>query len=235
FSPRRFGDEAGEHALVWKKHFEIATRQDEDQVERWSRTLDILLLFAGLFSAVATAFVGESAKDLQPNWAEYQARIIRAEILVGGKLSASTFTDDLDSAKFQPSARERWTNGIWTASLCLSLLVALLSILAKQWVSEYVSRTRAPATSPRQWSIRRTAYSRGLDRWKLGLLIGLLPVVLHNSLFLFFIGLALYFWKSDRCLSSAIIALIVIGLGCYLVATLAPLWDGECPSFTPVL
>lgn len=77
-SVRRFGEEASDGARVWKLYRDRANEQDHDKIDGWNKTLDILLIFvsgqrrygyahssthslqAGLFSAVATAFLIES-------------------------------------------------------------------------------------------------------------------------------------------------------------------------------
>ncbi|KZV86771.1 hypothetical protein EXIGLDRAFT_598958, partial [Exidia glandulosa HHB12029] len=50
-----------------------ANAHDTALLDGWSSTLDILLIFAGLFSAVATTFVIESYELLQPDSAAYTA------------------------------------------------------------------------------------------------------------------------------------------------------------------
>ncbi|KZV82927.1 hypothetical protein EXIGLDRAFT_626369, partial [Exidia glandulosa HHB12029] len=64
------------NARVWKVYRDEATAQDEAMLDGWNKTLDILLIFAGLFSAVATAFVIESYKFLQPDYEEYTSRAL---------------------------------------------------------------------------------------------------------------------------------------------------------------
>ncbi|KZV96608.1 hypothetical protein EXIGLDRAFT_732645 [Exidia glandulosa HHB12029] len=110
-------------------------------LDGWSKTLDILLIFAGLFSAVATAFIVESYKSLQPDFAEYTARalfiLVSAPINASGVDSAPTLPDP---TTFIVATRSRWINGIWFTSLSLSLAVALLCILVKQWIGQYKER-----------------------------------------------------------------------------------------------
>ncbi|KZV90176.1 hypothetical protein EXIGLDRAFT_617336, partial [Exidia glandulosa HHB12029] len=66
------------NARVWKVFQDEAKKQDDALLDGWSKTLDILLIFAGLFSAVSTAFIIESYKFLQPDFTEYTARALHA-------------------------------------------------------------------------------------------------------------------------------------------------------------
>ena len=142
---------------------------------------------------------------------------------------------DLDPETFSPKPSTRATNGLWVFSLTFALVVALLSILAKQWLVEYDSRMRSQATSSRRWTWRHLVFNAGLTKWKLDAFIMSLPLLLHTSLFLFLIGLANYFIETD--IGSSILVLIATGitLAFYIAATLLPLWYPECPWRTPLL
>jgi len=142
---------------------------------------------------------------------------------------------DLDPETFSPKPSTRATNGLWVFSLTFALVVALLSILAKQWLVEYDSRMRSQAASSRRWTWRHLVFNAGLTKWKLDAFIMSLPLLLHTSLFLFLIGLANYFIETD--IGSSILVLIATGitLAFYIAATLLPLWYPECPWRTPLL
>ncbi|KZV94424.1 hypothetical protein EXIGLDRAFT_567188, partial [Exidia glandulosa HHB12029] len=60
----------------WKVYRKEAKAFDDGLLDGWGTTLDILLIFAGLFSAVATAFVIESYQSLQPDNAAYAANAL---------------------------------------------------------------------------------------------------------------------------------------------------------------
>ncbi|KZV91448.1 hypothetical protein EXIGLDRAFT_615663, partial [Exidia glandulosa HHB12029] len=107
---------------------------DGGLLDGWHKTLDILLIFAGLFSAVATAFVVESYKLLQPDNEAYIASALQALVLAA---NGTRPLPALAPAQSSPSSLSRWINGLWFTSLMLSLTVALLCILVKQWLGEY--------------------------------------------------------------------------------------------------
>ncbi|EJD50451.1 hypothetical protein AURDEDRAFT_22759, partial [Auricularia subglabra TFB-10046 SS5] len=118
----------------WKIYRDEAMASDRSTLDGWNKTLDILLIFAGLFSAVSTAFIVESYKLLQVDNTEYIAIALYLS-LTGNNTSAIALAPP--GANFKALGSSRWINGLWFSSLVLSLAVALLSILSKQWLEEY--------------------------------------------------------------------------------------------------
>ncbi|KZV80417.1 hypothetical protein EXIGLDRAFT_568819, partial [Exidia glandulosa HHB12029] len=116
----------------WKVYRDEATQHDDAMLDGWHKTLDILLIFAGLFSAVVTAFVIESYRFLTVDFTEYTARALYTLAMASAR-NGSTPVTLPDPSIASVSTPSRWINGLWLLSLFLSLAVALLSILAKQW------------------------------------------------------------------------------------------------------
>ncbi|KZW02313.1 hypothetical protein EXIGLDRAFT_594657, partial [Exidia glandulosa HHB12029] len=131
------GDEIGEAARVWKVYRAEAEAHDNTMLDGWNKTLDVLLIFAGLFSAVATAFLIDSYKLLQPdNSAAYISTALYLLVL------RDTVSSSIPLPLPPPLATSATTiaravNWLWFTSLLLSLSVALLGILVKQWIVEY--------------------------------------------------------------------------------------------------
>ncbi|KZW00740.1 hypothetical protein EXIGLDRAFT_603872, partial [Exidia glandulosa HHB12029] len=124
-------------ARVWKVYREEATAHDATALDGWNKTLDILLIFAGLFSAVATAFVVESYKQLDtPGHDAYVATALYM-LVAASNVSAGITLPPPPGLQASAPELARWINGLWFTSLLLSLSVALLSILVKQWIGEY--------------------------------------------------------------------------------------------------
>ncbi|KAH7092733.1 hypothetical protein BKA62DRAFT_596971, partial [Auriculariales sp. MPI-PUGE-AT-0066] len=139
YPPDRHGDEAGPNARVWRVYRDRVTELDEDLMQGWNSTLDVLLIFAGLFSAIVTAFVIEATTQLQHDYTQYTAIGVFAVLAaLNGTVAAPSSLPDFNHV--QVASRSRWINGIWFASLALALIDALLAILVKQWLVEYGSR-----------------------------------------------------------------------------------------------
>ncbi|KZW02450.1 hypothetical protein EXIGLDRAFT_665432, partial [Exidia glandulosa HHB12029] len=235
YPPDPFGEETSANARVWKVYKDEATAHDKSLLDGWNKTLDILLIFAGLFSAVATAFVIESYKLLQPDYEEYIAGALFAALSSRNGSGALDQALDLqDPNDFVPLRASRWLNGIWFTSLVLSLVVAFLCILLKQCIEEYSSRVSAPFPSLRHWSRRRTFYFDGMTEWALPVFVAILPLLLHAAVFLFLTGLALLLWSLDSINAAWILAVTSALLLFYVVSIVVPFLRPSCPSSTPI-
>ncbi|KZW00725.1 hypothetical protein EXIGLDRAFT_830606 [Exidia glandulosa HHB12029] len=235
FPPDPLGKEMEDGARVWKVYREEATAHDTTMLDGWNKTLDILLIFAGLFSAVATAFVIESYQLLDtPN---HDAYVATALYMLVDASNVSVGITLPPPPVLQSSAPElaRWTNGLWFTSLLLALSVALLSILVKQWIGEYTARNNASSQSPRHWARRHRFYSNALNEWPVAELVSILPLLLHLSLFLFFAGVVAFLWTLDRAIGSWIIFLGLSLAVFYLACTLLPMRRPESPTSTPLV
>lgn len=136
------------------------------------------------------------------------------------------------ATKFQPQASDVWVNSLWFTSLGLSLATALIAVLTKQWIHEYA--TVPTGTHRARARIRHYRYM-ALTKWRVPLIIELLPVLMHVSLGLFFLGLVIYLHSMfpplalDRGLIAGVICFLF-----YIVSTALPLIYPECPYRTPV-
>ncbi|KAH7090880.1 hypothetical protein BKA62DRAFT_645668, partial [Auriculariales sp. MPI-PUGE-AT-0066] len=234
YPPDRHGEEAQPNARVWRVYRDRVNELDDDLIQGWNSTLDVLLIFAGLFSAVATAFIIEAAKQLQHDYTQYTAVGVFAVLAaLNGTVPAPASLPDF--SRIPTTTRSRWINGLWFASLTFALFDALLAILVKQWLVEYASRMRQPTGDGRQWARRHAAFREGLSKWHLGVVISSLAVLLHVALFLFLFGLLVFLFDLDHsiCVAGAIFTGFTASF--YLAATLAPLWYGDCPFMTPLL
>lgn len=179
----------------------------------------------------------ESYKLLQPEGPDRELVLLYA-LLAANRVAApfkSVLPAATESGNAPVSDRSRWVNGLWFTSLVTSLGVALLSILVKQWLDEYTTRTFASAKSTRHWVRRRAFYFRGISRWHVLGLISVLPLLLHVSLFLFFGGLVVFLWDLDRAIAIFLLTTSTALFTFYVTTLLAPLSWTDCPSATPLL
>ncbi|KAH8831808.1 hypothetical protein DL96DRAFT_1459368, partial [Flagelloscypha sp. PMI_526] len=126
-------------ARVFKVYNEVAEEYDRDMIRGFRDTLDSLLIFASLFSAVITTFVVQTAQALPTDQAVITnhllvdiATLLRANgnATILATIPPSNFGPDTSTFK----TADIWINGLFFASLSLSLATALLSVLAKQWL-----------------------------------------------------------------------------------------------------
>ncbi|ESK87589.1 hypothetical protein Moror_1968 [Moniliophthora roreri MCA 2997] len=141
----------------WERMLKEVARHDEDMVKGWRDDIDTLLVFAGLFSAVVTAFVIESYQWLEEDPADTTVALLTQ--LVSVQVNGSQATS-FEPTPFKPDASSVRINVFWFLSLILSLTSALFGLLCKQWVREHQRDTTNPYTrrssstpsaSPRQF------------------------------------------------------------------------------------
>ncbi|EJD51457.1 hypothetical protein AURDEDRAFT_159189 [Auricularia subglabra TFB-10046 SS5] len=142
--PDRVGEELADDARIWRVYDRIAKEDDDRRIQTWNRGLDNLALFAGLFSAVTTAFIIESQSDMKPDYSQLTFQV----------LNATAFKQPLVPEPFVVPSSARAINRLWVASLVLSLSAALIAIMGKDWIGMYASRL---VCNPRQWAEMRTS------------------------------------------------------------------------------
>ncbi|KAJ7592709.1 hypothetical protein C8J56DRAFT_1045168 [Mycena floridula] len=206
---------------------------DEGMVARWKVLMDGLLLFAALFSAVVTAFIIEGYKTLSPDPSTMTVVLLYH---ISQQLSTITNTTELQISLPDLNGSPTLaiiTNVFWFLSLALSLTCALTATLIEQWASDYVraiERREAPAIKAR---IRAYLFE-GVENSNVAAIVEGTPLLLHASLFSFFIGLIFFLHPINiiiTYLSAGILGVFSIA---YLSATIAPLIDTASPIRTPL-
>ncbi|PBK80764.1 hypothetical protein ARMGADRAFT_1091924 [Armillaria gallica] len=69
-------EELGPLARVWRTYLAECAGFDAEMLEGWRDGLDVLLVFAGLFSAVVTTFVIQTSQNLQINYGQVTAMLL---------------------------------------------------------------------------------------------------------------------------------------------------------------
>ncbi|TFK96682.1 hypothetical protein BDV98DRAFT_515212, partial [Pterulicium gracile] len=192
------GKEGGPNARVWKVYLNEAGQFDVNMIKTMRDTADVVLVFGVLFSAIVTAFVTLSANALQLGHSQVTNRLLMELIALQRVAITSGSIDQVDpsplSADSPPNSTtnitDYWINGLWFTSLALALSAALVALLVRQWVQAY----EAPSlhgTAKARAEVRGFRYY-GIEKWHVPLIVGLLPTLLHLSLFLFFAGLVVF-------------------------------------------
>ncbi|KAK0189386.1 hypothetical protein F5146DRAFT_1138781 [Armillaria mellea] len=201
------GDEMSANGRFWHTYTDEALIFDGEMVDVYHDTINVLLVFAGLFSAVLTTFVIQASQNLRPDYTEVSASLLME--LVGfqraANLSSNPSSPLCPSIPFSPSSADVWLNSLWFVSLTLSLITALVAVLVKQWLHQYISVISDILPRDRGY-IRQYRYM-GLMKWQVPMIIGLLPVLLHISLGLFFAGLSIYLYALDIVIACVVVAI----------------------------
>ncbi|KAK0231505.1 hypothetical protein IW262DRAFT_1262713 [Armillaria fumosa] len=211
-------EELGPAARVWRTCLEECAASDSEMVEGWRDGLDVLLIFAGLFSAVVTTFVAQTSQSLKVDYSEVTALLLIELIKVQRSASNGSPVNNIPRSDitFRPSTSDSWVNGLWFTSLSLSLTAALFAVLTKQWIHQYMS---ASSGTPRDRCHVRQFRYMGLQQWGVGLIIGLLPVLMSASLAVFLLGLVIFIIPLRVSIASVVGAITFISFSSLSSAT----------------
>ncbi|KAK0466961.1 uncharacterized protein EV420DRAFT_657201 [Desarmillaria tabescens] len=226
-------EELGPTARVWRTYLEECAPFDSEMVEGWRDGLDVLLVFAGLFSAVVTTFVAQTSQSLQVDYGEVTASLLIELINVQRSASNGSLVNDVPRSDlaFRPTTSDLWVNGLWFTSLSLSLTTALFAVLTKQWIHQYMS---VPSGTPRDRCRVRQFRYMGLEQWGVAFIIGLLPVLMSASLAVFLVGLIVFIVPLRVPIASVVGAITFISFLAYIVTNFLPILYPSCPYKTPL-
>ncbi|RDX39858.1 hypothetical protein OH76DRAFT_1515219 [Lentinus brumalis] len=180
---------------AWEETAKIVQDYSDELVDRWNKEMDNLLIYAGLFSAIQTAFNVELYKRLTPDPDPDPVLVAleRISAQLSGFAVNPAFVNSsqpsfvLGDVKTPPVPL--WVvvlNALWFASLISSLAAASLAIMVKQWLTEYKSRVSGTS---RQTARLRQLRLNSLQRWRVKEIVSFLPVLLQIASGLFFAGL----------------------------------------------
>ncbi|KAF7344936.1 hypothetical protein MVEN_01656200 [Mycena venus] len=226
------GDEAAA-AKLWAVYVLEAEKYDKALVESWKSDMEGLLIFAGLFSAILTAFLIESYKTLNSNSGDLTVQLLTQ---ISEQLLASATGDPLripTSIPFTPPITALACNGLWFLSLGLSLACAMIATLLQQWARDFLHRAdmrSAPIIRARIFSY----LYYGLRRFRMHTMVEIIPLLLHASLGFFFCGLVAFLIPVHLAMAVLVGTLLMIIVAAYSVLTFLPLLYPDCPYHTPL-
>lgn len=121
-------------------------------------------------------------------------------------------------------------NIFWFSSLVFCLTTALVGILVKQWLRDYLNNvTASPQESAR---IRQFRY-QSLVKWRVPEIISILPLLIQFALAFFFVGLLDLLWGLDYTVAGVISVLVVLTLTFLVITTIIPAIYEDSPYRSP--
>jgi len=122
------------------------------------------------------------------------------------------------------------TQSILFASLSVTLFVAFVTVLGKQWILYYTRVTTWGDVVDR--GKERQAKLMGLQKWGLHLIMESVPVMLQFALLLFSIALPIYLWDLGISVAGVVLVIPSFGFAFYAcITTVATIWR-DCPFQT---
>ncbi|KAI4527771.1 hypothetical protein K525DRAFT_185713 [Schizophyllum commune Loenen D] len=225
-------EELGDDARIWRVMLDEGRANDAAMLQRFRDHLDVDLVFAGLFSAVLTTFVAQTSQA-PSDTGDTTIALLLELIAIQRAWANNPRVEGVVSYTLPPPSPSPspWINRCWFLSLIFSLLAAFGAVVVRQWLQEYESDITGP---PKRRALVRHYRRVGLEKYKVHLIVPILPMLLHVSLLLFFVGLTLYVRQSDRSMSNGIVVLTTIIYLVYLVTNLMPVFRPQCPYRSPL-
>ncbi|KAI0640224.1 hypothetical protein C8Q77DRAFT_1018419, partial [Trametes polyzona] len=166
---------------AWSRSAELVKTHNDELVKRWKEEMDTLLVYAGLFSAVLTAFNVQSYQLLQPAPTDPTLAVLQristqlTSFSANGAFVNSTqpaLAPDEVNPPFSAPGSAVWINTLWFSSLVCSLASASVALMVKQWLHELsvgLSGTSRESARVRQYRVN------SLRRWQVGGIVIVIP------------------------------------------------------------
>ncbi|RPD69466.1 hypothetical protein L226DRAFT_275255 [Lentinus tigrinus ALCF2SS1-7] len=226
-----------EKERVWTEASDAVKAYYDRLLVRWKEEMDTLLVYAGVSSAVMTAFIVESYKLLQPDPTDVTVAVLKQ---ISTQLNSFTISPPFVNvtqvdqsasathAPFRAPSSAIWLNALWFSSLVFSLGSALLALFVKQWIYE-----ATVGGNSRESARLRQHRLNGLLQWRVGTIVVVLPIMLQLASILFLGGLVLLLWTLHAAVATVASLLVGILFTFFLTVTILPVFRSDCSYRSP--
>jgi len=235
---------------MWSEYLEDVKKYDTALTDTWKEDANGVLTFVSpdvltlmfvamtnsktaIFSATVGAFVIESYKKLSPDSGDQTVFLLGQISQQLSGLANGTTVQPQSYPSSPPSTSIICVNGLWLLSLVLSTTSALFATMTQQWARRYLQLPQIPGVPSKGARVRSYLFL-GTLKYFMHYAVETAPTLLHLSVFLFNIGLVIFFFTIYRTM--AIILLIPVALFgvVYFTVTILPCLDRICPYYTPM-
>ncbi|EJF63466.1 hypothetical protein DICSQDRAFT_168357 [Dichomitus squalens LYAD-421 SS1] len=227
-------DQCGED---WERCARILAQHSDEMVQRWKSEIDMLLVFAGLFSAVLTAFNVQSYLLLQP---DEQGEMLATLVAMSSQINGYTYSPPFLNATvkvppggnkpFTPPSYAIWLNSLWFSALICTLSASSVAITVRQWLHQYSSGLTG--TSREVARLRQYRYEN-LTKWRVATIVTILPALLQLALILFLAGLLVLLWNIHPKVALVASVLVAMLLSFNVAVTVLPAFRADCSYQSP--
>ncbi|TFK98211.1 hypothetical protein BDV98DRAFT_595977 [Pterulicium gracile] len=183
FRPDKRGKEKQPKARIRRVYLNEAGQFDLNMIESMRDTVDVILVFSSLFSAIVTTLVALTATALQLDHPQVTNRLLM-EVIALQRIA-------LTHQRFRRPGRSLPTQ----RGLPSQLHSQHRRLLGQRTMIQAYEAPSFQGTARARAEVRGFRYY-GIDKWHVPLIIGLLPTLLHLALFLFFAGLIVFLSRS---------------------------------------
>ncbi|TDL24022.1 hypothetical protein BD410DRAFT_897171 [Rickenella mellea] len=222
---------------MWSLYVAEAAKFDKALVESWKGDMEGILIFAGLFSASVTAFIVEGYKKLSADSGDMTvailAQISSQLVAISNGTNLNIVSPYPPNVPFRPKTSVVGVNILWFLSLALGLVCAISATMVQQWARNYLQLVeRHPA--PRKRARIRAFLYEGIEKFRMTAVVEAIPTLLHVSLFFFMIGLVIFLFPINLCVSLIMLVVLTAVISLYATVTFLPMRHKNCPYQTPL-
>ena len=194
------------------------------QSEQYPAWLTAPTIQAALFASFLSTFLIQTLSLLQPDPLNAIQDILLYQTLVMQNSTSGPYV----ASVFSPPPYAVAVNALFFASLGIILVAAFLCMLVKGWIRELDRKLQGMPDLEKR-AIIKELREQGLARWRLPEMIVFLPSLIHISLLLFSIGLALYLLQVHPLLSFLSISIFGLGMLVYFLSIFLSAIDDFSP------
>ncbi|KAI0278417.1 hypothetical protein BGY98DRAFT_917075 [Russula aff. rugulosa BPL654] len=226
---------------LWSLYGKEAQIYDESWMKTMKDDMGGILIFAGIFSAVLTAFLVPKIQDLKVDSADQSAyyqnqtvhmldRISQQLASIGDQISIDS-NSPLPYPTFYPSVSDMRVNLSWLFSLICSLFAAFLATLVQLWSKNYMHIFQQ-ANNPLRFARTRVSLFEGPKR--LSELAEAVHGLMQISVMLFLWGLGDAIGQINRNIFLFVLPPIAMGSCLYIYWTWSSIRNPLSPYRTPL-
>ncbi|KIO31798.1 hypothetical protein M407DRAFT_19308 [Tulasnella calospora MUT 4182] len=228
-----FGRDGGK---FYRCYDALAEEIDEDMTKGLKEQLDGMLIFAGLFAGINTAFLALTIPQLSADPADDTNALLaqnNALLMQLVKQRNDTLPDfHLPSERFSPAHDILTINALFSVSLAFAIISSFLAVLGRQWLVCYRKRGGGGPDRQRWEQLKRFL---GAKRWRLQpILDDVLPSLLQIGLIIFCASLILYLRHLHPATSLIFKIPMYVGLAFFVGFGLCTTLDRLCPFQSPL-
>lgn len=235
---------------MWSEYLEDVEGYDTALTNTWKEDAGGLLTFVsphvltpacvlmtnsktGIFSATVGAFIIESYKMLSPNSGDQTVFLLGHISQQLSGLGNGTIIPPQSYTPSPPSAPIICVNGLWLLSLVLSTTSALFATMTQQWARKYLQLPQIQSLQSKRARVRSYLFL-GTLKYAMYHAVEIAPTLLHLSVFLFNIGLVIFFFTIYKTMAIIVLVSVALFGVAYFMVTILPCLDRICPYSTPM-
>ncbi|KAJ7245550.1 hypothetical protein C8J57DRAFT_980226, partial [Mycena rebaudengoi] len=216
-------------AAFWTAYKTLSDEYDREFHKKYGTDLDTSLIFAGLFSAVSSAFIIQIQPELQQDPNEVTQQLL--QILIHNSNQSLFSGINMTEPTSGASTIIVIVQSLLYASLFSTLLAALLAVLGKQWLMHYDAAGSRGTLAER--GLERQRKYDGLQKWKFTPVMEMFPLLLQLALLLFSTALSVYLLTISRPIAIIVIALTSLGTLAYISLLISAVVYPDSPFQIP--